>query len=76
MLAFSRVPPASALAPAGSARPLGKVNANACWLVHMPHSISGSLSLSLCLHAKLHFQSDLLFTLTFSWVRVRQDFQY
>lgn len=47
MLAFSSVPPVSVLAPAGSAQPLGKVNANAGWLAHMPHSISVSLAFSL-----------------------------
>lgn len=79
MLAFSRVPPSSALAPAGSARPLGKVNANARWLVHMPPSISVPLSLSLCLHAKFlaaHFHSDFLLLLTCSGVRVRNVFPY
>lgn len=68
MVAFSRVPPVPALAPAGSAHPLGKVNANAGWLAHMPHSISVSLALSLLLHVKFlvvpRFQSYLLFTLT------------
>lgn len=38
-LAFSRVPPVPALAPAGSAQSLGKVNANTGWLAHMNHSI-------------------------------------
>lgn len=47
MLAFSSVPPVSVLAPAGSAQPLGKVNANAGWLAHMPPSISVSLAFSL-----------------------------
>ncbi len=67
MVAFSRVPPAPALAPDGSAHPLGKVNANAGWLDHMPHSTSVSLALSLLLHVKFlvaRFQSYLLFTLT------------
>lgn len=52
MLAFSRVPPVPALASARSAQPLGKVNANAGWLAHMPHSISVSLALSLILHVQ------------------------
>lgn len=63
MLAFNRVPPVPALALTGSAQPLGKVNANAGWLVHMPHSVSVSLTVSLRLHLKLLvalFQSYLI----------------
>lgn len=53
-LAFSRVPPLPALAPAGSAQSLGKVNANTGWLAHMNHSIYifVLLPFTLLLHVK------------------------
>lgn len=61
MLAFSRVAPVPALAPAGSAQPLGKVNDNAGCLAHVSRSLS--LSASLALSVLVHLWSYLLYTL-------------
>lgn len=70
-LAFSRVPPVPALAPAGSAQSLGKVNANTGWLAHMNHSIYVFVLLpfTLLLHVKFPvscFPKYLSFTFTFN----------